>query len=286
MRSIAAFLVLLVTGLMIPAATAGWWLRDTVVPRAAYVETVAPLADDPDVQDAVARTLVKQTRRSLGGVPAPIADRVEDLVARATRIVVEGPAFARAWEESNRAAHRQIIGALAGDSASVGVGDDETVELRLGPLSASVREEVDKAGIPFSGAIPRTEATYPLGTVEDLGRAQTAFGLLKDYGRALPAIAVVLLVLGLALARRFGPALLGTALLGLVGLGGLWLALGAGRSGYLGSLPATVPRAAGKAYYDIATAGLYDLIGYVAIGCVAAVVVGAIGSVAGGRRRA
>ncbi len=41
-----------------------------------------------------AATLVKRTRASLGGVPAPIADQVEALVARATRVVVEGPAFA------------------------------------------------------------------------------------------------------------------------------------------------------------------------------------------------
>ncbi|MGA9746448.1 MAG: hypothetical protein WBQ50_03225 [Nocardioides sp.] len=284
MRGLAAFLVLLVAGLMVPAATAGWWLRDTVVPRSAYVETVAPLADDPDVQDAVAATLVKRTRASLGGVPAPIADRVEALVARATRVVVEGPAFARAWEESNRAAHRQIVGALTGDSESVGVDSGSTVELRLGPLSAAVREEVDKAGIPFSGAIPRAESTYPLGSTDDLGRAQIAFRLLKDYGRALPAIAVILLVVGLGLARRFGPALVGTALLGLIGLGGLWLALGAGRSSYLDSLPAAVPEAAGRAYYDVLTAGLYDLMGYVTIGCAAAVLIGIIGSVAGGRR--
>ena len=58
MRSLLAFVLLLLGGLMVPTATAAWWLRDTVVPQAAYVDTVAPLASDPDVQDAVRAKLL------------------------------------------------------------------------------------------------------------------------------------------------------------------------------------------------------------------------------------
>ena len=188
-----------------------------------------------------------------------MADQVEPLVRRATRVVVEGPAFEEAWRESNRAAHKQIVGALTGESESVGVEAGSTVELRLGPLAAAVREEVDKAGIPFSGAIPETDTTYPIGTTDDLGRAQTAFGLLKDYGRALPVVAGVLIALGLVLARRRGPALAATAAVALVGLGLRGRGLGAGRSAYLEKLPAAVPEAAGEAYYDVLTADLRQL---------------------------
>lgn len=288
MRSLLAFLVLLLAGLMVPASTAGWWLRDTVVPRSAYVDTVAPLASDPDVQDAVRAKLLRETTDSLGTVPGPVADRVEELVRRATTVVVEGPAFEEAWKESNRAAHKQIVGALSGESSAVGVEAGSTVELRLGPLGAAVREEVDKAGIPFGGTIPQTDTTYPLGTTDDLGRAQTAFRLLKEYGRGLPVATAVLLVLGLALARRRGPALAGTAVVALLGLGGLWLALTSGRAAYLDALPAAVPEAAGRAYFDVLTADLYTLMGYVAIGSGVALVVGLLGGAAGGmagRRR-
>jgi hypothetical protein len=284
MRSLLAFVLLLLGGLMVPTATAGWWLRDTVVPQSAYVDTVAPLAADEDVQDAVAAKLERETTDSLGALPPGIADQVEPLVRRATRVVVEGPAFEEAWRESNRAAHRQIIGALAGESDSVGVGAGDTVELRLGPLSAAVREEVDKAGIPFSGAIPRTDTTYPIGSTEELGRAQTAYRLLEDYGRALPLVAGVLIVLGLVLARRRGPALALTAVVALVGLGLLWLGLGAGRSAYLDELPPAVPEAAGAAYYDILTQDLRQLMLVVAAGSVVAFVVGLLGGVFGRRR--
>ena len=285
MRSLLAFVLLLLGGLMVPVATAGWWLRDTVVPQSAYVDTVAPLADDPDVQDAVATRLVAETTGSLGELPPAVADRVEPLVRRATRLVVESPAFEEAWRESNRAAHRQIVGALAGESEAVGVGQGSTVELRLGPLAAAVREEVDRAGLPIAGAIPRTDTTYPLGTTEDLGRAQTAYRVLEDYGRAFPLVAAVLIVVGLLLARRRGPALALTALVALVGLGALWLGLGAGRTAYLAELPPAVPEAAGRAYFDVLTADLRRLMGYVAGGAVIALVVGLVGSAFGGRRR-
>lgn len=283
MRSLAALVLLLLGGLLVPTATAGWWLRDTVVPRTSYVETVAPLAGNEDVQEAVRRKLVRETTESLGTLPAAVADQVETLVRRATRVVVEGPAFEEAWRESNRAAHRQIVGAMTGKSDSVGV-DGGTVELRLGPLVAAVREEVDKAGIPLSGAIPQTDTTYPIGTTAELGRAQTAFRLFEDYGRALPVLAAVLILVGLALARRRGPALAGTALVALIGLGLLWLGLGVGRSAYLDALPAAVPEAAGRAYYDILTADLRSLVLVVAAGSGVALVLGLLGGTVGGRR--
>ncbi|RYU10844.1 hypothetical protein [Nocardioides iriomotensis] len=285
MRSLAAFLVLLIAGLMVPVSTAGWWLRDTVVPRNAYVDTVAPLAQDPDVQDAVRAKLVNETTDSLGVIPPAIADRVEPLVRRAAASVVEGPAFEKAWKESNRAAHKQLVGALSGETDSVGVRAGSTVELRLGPLGAAVRQEVDKAGLPFGGAIPETDTTYPIGSTDDLGRSQTAFRLFKEYGRGLPIVTAVLLVLGLALARRRGSALAGTAVVALIGLGGLWLALGSARERYLDALPAAVPDTAGGAYFDVLTASLYSLMTVVAAGSAVALVVGLLGGALGGLTR-
>jgi hypothetical protein len=285
MRSLAAFLVLLLAGLMVPVSTAGWWLRDTVVPRNAYVDTVAPLAQDPGVQDAVRAKLVKETTDSLGVVPPAIADQVEPLVRRAAASVVEGPAFEKAWKESNRAAHEQLVGALSGETDSVGVRAGSTVELRLGPLSAAVREEVDRAGLPFGGAIPETDTTYPIGSTDDLGRTQTAFRLFKEYGRGLPVVTVVLLVIGLALARRRGSALAGTAVVALLGLGALWLALGTARERYLAALPPAVPEAAGGAYFDVLTESLYALITLVAAGSAVALVVGLLGGAVGGLAR-
>ena len=284
MRALAAFTLLLIGAMMVPVATAGWWLRDTVVPQAAFVQTVAPLASDEHVQDAVADELVTQTMASLEDLPDAVAARLKPLVRKAAELVVASPAFEEAWRDSNRAAHKQLVGALAGESTSVRAGDGSTVELRLGPLVAAVRKEIDTSGIPLSVAVPQTDTTYPIGDTEDLARAKTAYNLLHDYGRALPVITGVLLLLGLTLARERGPALTLAAVVSLVGLGLLWLGIAFGRSTYLDNLPAAVPRAAGRAYYDTITAGLEQSILYVAVGAAVAAVVGMVVSVAGRRR--
>ena len=283
MRGLLAFALLLVGALMVPVATAGWWLRDTVVPQAAYVETVAPLASDDDVQAAVSKKLAAETMDSLGTLPDAVADRVEPLVRKAARVVVASPAFAEAWEDANRAAHKQLVGALAGESDSI-KADGSTVELRLGPLADAVLEEVEKAGIPLGAAVPRTDTAYPIGDTEDLARARTAYNLLDDYGRVLPFVAGALLLLGLVLARQRAAALTLAAVTSLLGLGVLWLGLGVARSTYLDNLPAAVPEAAGRAYFDIVTAGLEQSIGYVAAAAGVAGVVGLVGSLATSRR--
>jgi hypothetical protein len=284
MRALVAFTLLLVGALMVPVATAGWWLRDTVVPQAAYVDTVAPLADDVHVQDAVANTLVEETMTSLEDLPDAVAERLQPLVRKAADLVVASPAFAEAWRKSNRAAHRQLVGALAGESASVRADDGSTVELRLGPLVAAVRNQIDTSGIPIGLAVPQTDTTYPIGDTEDLARAKTAYNLLHDYGRALPVVTGVLLLLGLALARQRGPALTLASVVALVGLGLLWLGIAFGRSTYLDNLPAAVPEAAGRAYYDILTAGLEQSVLYVAAGAAVAAVVGVVASLVTTRR--
>ena len=76
MRALVAFALLLVGALMVPVATAGWWLRDTVVPQAAFVATDAPLASDEHVQDAVAEP-DPDAALSAGGREDPVRQVVQ-----------------------------------------------------------------------------------------------------------------------------------------------------------------------------------------------------------------
>src|SRR5512141_2761195 len=143
MRALVAGVVLLVGALLVPVATAGWWVRDTIVPTQAYVDTVAPLATNPAVVSAVEDRLVEQTMRAadhvdqLNGVLRP---RVRRLVGVAVQRVVEDPAFADAWRLSNRVAHEQLVAVLSGDSSAVSIRQDSTVDLQLATLATAVRK--------------------------------------------------------------------------------------------------------------------------------------------------
>ena len=302
MRSLVAFVLLLIGALMVPVATAGWWMRDTVVPTAAYVDTVAPLAQNPQVKTAVENRLVAELMQQIdkGGIVAQ-ADRalaagvlppavakqlsggagalepaIQRLVGRAVNVVVESPAFAQAWRSANREAHQQLVAALAGKSDAVKQDGSGQVVIRMADLSKPITKALGDAGVPFADAIPPVQGTYTVGNVQDLQRAQTAYTALERWGRWLPLLAGVLLLAGIALARSKKAAVLGAAVLSLIGIGLLAVGLVVGRSLYLDSVPSEVPQAAAKAYFDLLTSDLRRDMLWVAIASAVALVLAAV----------
>lgn len=302
MRGLAAFLVIVLGVLMVPVAIAGWWLRDTVVPTAGYVETVAPLAEEPAVLDAVEERLVAQVMaavdeselvertltaveagvlppavaEALGGRAADVRARIEQLVTRSVGAVLASPSFARAWEEANRLAHQDLVATLSGDSGRLVEQEGGTVDVRLGALADALRAELVEEGVPFARTLPRFEARFTIGSAEDLARARDAYQALDEYGRALPWVALGLLLLGVAIAPDRRTALVGAALGSLVMTGLLALALLAGRGSYLDALPPGVDRPAGRVFFDVVTDDLWRDIGWVAAGAMVALVLSVV----------
>ncbi|NUR08962.1 MAG: hypothetical protein HOQ22_15165 [Nocardioidaceae bacterium] len=287
MRSLLAGVLLLVGAVLVPVTTTAWWLRSDVVSTDGYAETVAPLATDPAVVAAVEGRLTDATLRSVdrsGGldrVPG-LRDRIEQLVRVAVAAVVADPSFQDAWTAANRAAHAQVVAALAGEDSAVRTGPNGTVEIELSTLTDALRDQLTEAGVPFASALPEVQATYPVGDVQDLQRAQVGYQALERWGPVLPFVTAALIGLGLLVARNRRRALAWTALLALLGLGLTFLGLVGGRAVYLDSVPTTVPQPAAKAYFDTVTSGLRHDLGWVAIGCAAALLLAAL---FGGRRR-
>ncbi len=301
-RSLVAGLVLLLGALLVPVATAGWWVRDTIVPTSSYVDTVAPLATNDAVVAAVEDRLVARVMASVdssgvvdrattalgtGSLPPQVADRltnasgslrtrVERLVRLAVTRVVADPAFAEAWRTSNEVAHEQLVAILTGDSDAVSVGSDRTVDLRLATLATAIRQELIDADVPFAAAIPQVQATFPIGNADDLAKAQRAYMLLDRWGRLLPLAALLVVLLGVVVARHRRRALGWTALLSLVGLGVVAVGLLVGRGIYLERLPSGISRPAAEAFFDTLTDGLRRDLLYVAVGAVVVLVVTAV----------
>ncbi len=290
MRGLGSVVLLVLGALMVPVATAGWWMSGTLVPRAEYVETVAPLAQDPEVQDAVARRLsaevlavieekgiVEEAAAALdqGDLPPAVVAglrsqqgelpvRIERLVRSAVGDVVQSPALAEAWRIANREAHDESVAILSGDSDAVDVRRGDQVEIRLARLSNPVVLALIEAGVPFADTIPRVQASFTIGTVQDLRRAQLAYTALDRWGRLLPLVAGLLLALGLVAARSRRRGLIGACLLSLLGLGLLAIGVVVAREVYLAKLPSAVPSAAAQAFYDVLARGLWRDMAWVA----------------------
>jgi voltage-gated potassium channel Kch len=276
-RTLLAGILLLVGALLVPVATAGWWARDTIVPAQAYVDTVSPLATDPAITKAVETQVVDQTMAALRTqapqLPDSVRSRVKPLMRGVVHRAVASPAFEAVWRRANLTAHRELVGVLTGRSSAVESGHDGTVAIRLGSFTQELGRALTASGIPFSP--PATSATVPIGSAENLQRAQGAYQFLVRWGRWLSVLALVLVVAGLLVARRRASALAWTAVVALLGLGALALALYLGRGAYLDALPPGIPSPAGKAFFDTVTSGLRHDIEVVSIGSAVVLIVSA-----------
>jgi hypothetical protein len=205
-------------------------------------------------------------------VGGSVEARLRVLVRRAVTAVVTSPRFVTVWRSANGAAHEQVLAALRGDPSALRVGPDATVDVRLAPLSGTLRHALARAGVPFASLLPRLDTTYPLGTVRDLHRARRAYAALDAGSVLLPAVTVVLLGLGLLVASRRRRALGWTAVLALLGLGLTFLAVLVARGLYVHAVPTGLSAAADRAVFDTVTAGLrHDLL---VVGIAAVVLLG------------
>ncbi len=258
-RSVASMVCLVLGLLLLPAAVAGRWARDTVVDEKGYLAAVAPLATDPAVMKAVEDRLTAQvmtaveSRQLLGGV---LNGPIEALVGRAATFVVESPQFATAWTAANQAAHRQLVSVLSGDTGNLSVGADNTVDLTVDQLGAALRDGLTAAGVPFAAQIPDVSVTFPIGTTQQVARGQQAYTALDRWGAVLPFVVAVLLLVAVLVADRRLRALAWTGLGGVLGMLALEAAMVLGRSRLLDALPSGSPPAAARAWYDALTTGL------------------------------
>ncbi|WP_313556582.1 hypothetical protein [Miniimonas arenae] len=141
-RSVLAGVLVTLGAILALVSVLAFWVNGLVRDTDLYVQTVAPLIDDPAVQAAVADAatdaaldaLDLQTRASNGAEELAqslgLGPRVSDLTdtaatalagaaeSRVTGLidrVVASPQFATAWEEANRVAHDQIVDRLTGE---------------------------------------------------------------------------------------------------------------------------------------------------------------------------
>ena len=193
-----------------------------------YVETVAPLAQSPEVQAAVTtrltdrimglidveavtqdaidaladRGLRPRAVASLTALSGPLTQGVENFVGNQVGRIVSSDEFADAWTQANRVAHTQLVAVLSGETGEAVQVSGGAVQLNLGVVIDRVKERLLDAGFTLASRIPQVSAEVTLFQSDELARAQTAFRLLDAAARALPVIALVLLGVAVAVSVR------------------------------------------------------------------------------------
>jgi hypothetical protein len=184
-----------------------------------------------------------------------LASGVAGFVHSRIHKIITGPRMANAWVQVNRVASQALVAVLSGratsGSGAVGVSNGQ-VTLDLAPLIAVAKQDLVARGLTIAGKIPIVHATFALFPSKNLEKAQKAYRLINDLKIVLPIVTLVLLGLGVLIARRPRRALIGAGL----GLAASMLVLGAAlliaRNLYLNAVPAgTLPPDAAAAAFDI-----------------------------------
>lgn len=139
-------LAVIVFTITVPAA----WGARTVLNTDRYVATVAPLAQDPAVQQAIAtrltdevfealnvQDLISSTLSSIGEratlLAGPLTNALRGFVQDQVLKVVQSDAFETFWVEANHFVHTQVLAVLRGETDTVSVVDGKVL-LNLVPL--------------------------------------------------------------------------------------------------------------------------------------------------------
>ena len=199
-RILSSVLVVL-SVLMFAAAVPGVWAKRGLLDTDRYVGAVAPLADDPAVQEYVARTVTIQVFQALdvearlstvlaerddrlAFLAGPITEAVQGFVQEKVQGLVSSPEFATLWAEVNRFAHAQVVAVLEGEGETLQVQGDQVV-LNLLPI---VTQGLDAVASVAGELVGRTVTLPDVSTqeipVEAVAKIESALDvdLPDDFG--------------------------------------------------------------------------------------------------------
>lgn len=276
-RPVVATVLIILMAVLAPLSVVARWAHDTVSDTDRYVETVAPLASDPAVQQAVIdritaeivtrlqiedvteeavgaladRGLPPLAASSLQALSGPLSDAVEGFVEKQVTTLVESDQFEDAWVEANRQAHTQLVAVLTGKDTDTVEVSDNAVSINLATLIDTVKQRLVDRGFTLAERLPQVNAQFTIFQSDDITKAQTAFRVLGAINLWVPILALLCLIGAVAVGRSRRKTLIAGAL----ALAFSMLVLGAGlnlsREIYLNAVPTDqLPSDAAAAIYD------------------------------------
>ncbi len=255
---LAVFLVS--TTLAVPAI----WFDNLIMESDRFVRTVAPLASDEAIQDAIVREVSGHVSARLAEADAfqgsdadsgivrstltvATAGALDDIVGR----VVRSAQFESLWEEIATVAHSAINTLITGGSSPYLTTDNGQVAFSLAPIVTTIEGELATLGITVP--LDPDDAQIVLFESEELAEVQRIVEFVDALAVILPILALISLVGYVVLATEnrtalvhagFGLAAAMILLLVLVALERWW---------YLRNLSDGVDKDAAAAIYDVLT---------------------------------
>ncbi len=230
-RWTGAIVLMLLAALLAPLSALATWTRTAILDSDRYVAMVAPLAEDPAVQEEISRRITdavfealrveELTTRTLEAVAErprvegvtqnlpvdlttfaePISNAIHGFTEQQVTRLVASQTFEDAWIAANREAHASLVAALTGETATEGVTVSEgRVSVNLAAFIEAIKPVLVERGVPFADRIPAVNAQFVILDSTSLASAQSAVRILDLLRWVLPVLAILLLVAGVAVA--------------------------------------------------------------------------------------
>ena len=173
-RGIAAVVCLVLAALLTTPAAVAFWGQRTLNDTQRYVDTVGPLVDSPEVQDAVAtkvtdaiqqqvdvEALLNQVfagviddRPRLQLLVGPLAGAVNGLIENQVREFIASDTFADLWVTASTRSQQLMVRLLTGDeSGAVSLQGDQVV-LDVSEVIDAVKQRLVDRGLTMVENVP------------------------------------------------------------------------------------------------------------------------------------
>ena len=286
--------VLLVIGfILIPLSAVAIWSHNQLTNTDRYVETVSPLADNEDIQEAVAARVVNAlfeqvdpAQRIENALPdraaflgQPIATAMKSYATDVTEDLLASDRFQTLWDNINRRAHNQLVALLTDDldkaKGSVAVKDGK-VTLDLGNVIEQVQGKLVAAGLTFLDgvSVPPVKRSISIINTEGLAEARSYLSILDTLAWVLPVVGILALIGSALVVQTRRRAAIRAALVLVAACAFTLVLLAIGRTLYLDAADSPgVNKGAASAVFDILVRNLrYGLITLAVIGIIIAIV--------------
>lgn len=212
-RAIAAILVV-VASILAPFAVGALWAQRTITNTDTFVETLAPLGNDPQIQQAVKESLsdaliaridaVNRLDEILPGgtrVAEAVASGVNAAVESGVNRFVDGEVFGKSWVTIAGTLHAQLLHMLGrGDPGAVALQEGKLV-LDTGVALRAVQAELVARGVPMVGSLDLSTVGQQvvLADTPNLQRAADVMAVFLPVATWLWVVVLLMLLAGILL---------------------------------------------------------------------------------------
>jgi len=277
-RAAVVVICLVLAGLLTTPAAVAYWGQRTLNDTERYVDTVSPLINAPEVQDAIAVKVTDALQQQvdvqailtdvfsgvitdptrLQRLVGPLAAAINGLIERQVRTFIASDEFADFWTRVNTRAQQALHRVLTGDESGAVALQNGQVVLDVDEVISRVRDQLVQRGLTIVANVPIPETDRQIVLVEapQVDQLRTVYAFANPVARWLLPLVGLLLLVAFVLARNrprvaivIGAILAANALL-------IALLLSVGGQLFVNQLAGTVFGPASRVFFDTLVAYL------------------------------